>query len=177
LILTIIYVYITSSSDLSFMFEKYSLYVFRPILNYLNTGSFSVSSLDKLNHMYFFPPNGNIFLGDGFYMAENGSYYMQTDAGYMRFLPFFGLIGSAIIYLLFLSFLFYINGKLIDNKFKYVTYGFVLIFFIYQYKGDVIFWNVGLMKIFILMILFEYMKYLDMKNGKKIKDFSIRNKK
>jgi hypothetical protein len=167
-VLTAFWIYVLNTPDLLKIFNTYALYVFQFIFNYLDTGSFSVSSVEKLESMYFYPPSDNVFLGDGYYTAVDGSYYMHTDAGYMRYTLFFGLIGSSVVYFSLLLLLMFYMLKLntFHPFYKYFIVGFIFLFLIYHYKGDVILWNVGFMKVFTLMVFFEYLKYIDLKRIK-----------
>ncbi|MEX9418346.1 hypothetical protein AB7078_12335 [Proteus mirabilis] len=126
--------------------NRYINYAFQPILNFINTGSFSVSSLNSLNNMYFFPENTSTwFIGDGKYTSDEGFYYKNTDSGYMRFLLFFGIIGSLIPYFGFLFFCFYVIKKSKESR---LLFSLVIIMaLIFHYKAEVIFFNVAYMKI------------------------------
>jgi hypothetical protein len=54
--------------------------------------------------MYFIPDSWvTVFFGDFQFLNSDGTYYGNTDAGFMRMMLFFGLFGSAIHYLSFVG--------------------------------------------------------------------------
>lgn len=61
-------------------------YAFQLYYNYVQYGSFSSSSTDRLFEMYEESNFGfiTILIGDGLFLQPNGSYYKSTDSGYMR---------------------------------------------------------------------------------------------
>lgn len=154
-----ILIYILSTSDhFSTTFERYINYAFQPVINFLDTGSFSVSSTEKLKEMYFIPNEiSTVLFGDGLYTTENGYYYMNTDSGYLRFILYFGMFGSLIPYLAFIIFLVYtlrLTRKLNSNL-KLFFFFIMIMTFILQFKGEVVFYNIYYMKI-IFILSFYY---------------------
>jgi len=134
----------------------YSRYVFRFVWNYLETGSFAVNSLTALDNMYFVPPLQEMLIGSGQYINVDGTHYMHTDAGYMRFMLFFGVAASVLMYLLyiFMNFWAYSKVKSVMPQ-SALFYGmFIFISFVFQYKGEVIFFSVAFMKIFYLVTFY-----------------------
>lgn len=155
LIIIVLFVYINTDPFLSEIFMLYSNYAFQFYWNWLDGHGFEVSSLQSLERMYFLPPNENWLFGDGYYTSNSGDYYMSTDAGYMRYLLLFGVVGSLFFYLgfLFISFVLYINIK----KFRLASvlvFLLILMGFIFHYKGDVVLYNIGFMRLFYLIALF-----------------------
>jgi hypothetical protein len=65
-------------------FESYMKFSFEMVFNFLEGKGLTTSSTDRLNEMYFPLEISEISAGDGRYTATNGSYFKQTDAGYMR---------------------------------------------------------------------------------------------
>jgi hypothetical protein len=65
-------------------FESYMKFSFEMVFNLLEGKGFTTSSTDKLSEMYFPLELGELTGGDGRYTATNGSYFKQTDAGFMR---------------------------------------------------------------------------------------------
>lgn len=65
-------------------------------------GTIDVNNVSSLNHlkdsMYFSLKTSQILLGDGRYTEVSGRYYMNTDAGYMRNLLYWGIIGTILLY-------------------------------------------------------------------------------
>ncbi len=124
-------------------------YTFEFYYTYMETGEFSTSSSDKLNEMYFPVEYETLLLGDGRYTGDDGSYYMHTDAGYMRYLLFYGLFGSIfIMFLMFRVYFFrvfkyiwansYAPAKIAknDNLFFIILLVYYLVI---HYKGVVVF--------------------------------------
>lgn len=133
-------------------FYSYSM---EPILNYMNTGSFSSTSTEALQNMYFPLTEQQYLIGDGRYM--NGeSYYMATDAGYMRFALFYGAIFSSFLY-------GYFSYFVLKIAFLNKKYAIFLIFILFlslalHYKGEVIFFAISYNKALFLILLFIYMR-------------------
>ncbi|MCM6844200.1 hypothetical protein NE293_05875 [Latilactobacillus curvatus] len=95
------------------------------------TGQASTSSTSVLKTMYFNVKNSTLLFGDGRYTNQDNTYYMHTDAGYMRNILFFGLIG--LLFLIAFQMLFFDWRKDIQlNLFLIVA---ILIFHI---KGETI---------------------------------------
>lgn len=153
-IVLLLFIYETNES-IQLLIDKYSAYVFEPIIAFLNTGSFKVSSLKTLESMYFLPPLDTLIIGDAKYVDEvdPSLYYMGTDSGYMRFILFYGLLGSIIPYI---SFIIVISLAMYKSNFI-VLFLVILMSFILQYKGEVIFFAVSYMKI-VFCVLFYYLK-------------------
>src|SRR5690606_31294028 len=77
-------------------------YALEMIYNFLQSGKLSTVSTDKLSKMYFSVPYDTLLFGDGHWNDPDGvGYYMQTDAGYMRHVLYFGLFPSMILYALY----------------------------------------------------------------------------
>ncbi|MGF7420867.1 hypothetical protein WOB52_19765 [Providencia rettgeri] len=158
LIITLGFIYLSNDKSFSSTIDRYSEYAFQPIINYFTYGNFSVSSTERLSEMYFLPDKeSTIFIGDGKYSDENGAYYMDTDSGYLRFMLYFGILGSIIPYVAFLMFCLYsamIAGRL-KSHLKYFFWLIIFMSFIFHYKAEVLFYNVAYMKI-IYLIGFSY---------------------
>ncbi len=160
-LLYLIFILLMSIPEFRTTIENYSLYAFQPIYKFLETGSFSVSSTEKLQKMYFLPNDSwTILFGDGKYTNIDSTYYMHTDAGYMRFMLYFGLFGSLIPYIGFIliSFFFAKNRKKISPDNRYFFLGITLLAFIYHYKGEIIFFNISFMKIFFILGFYYILK-------------------
>ncbi|HHR5883320.1 TPA: hypothetical protein ACS7XF_003311 [Providencia alcalifaciens] len=151
---SIIVVLLMGDTSLNNTLTRYSDYAFQPIINYFEHGSFSVSSTERLKEMYFLPEKeSTIIVGDGRYSDSNGAYYMNTDSGYLRFMLYFGILGSIIPYLAFLIFCLYSAKKSqkVSPKLKYFFFLIIFMSFIFHYKAEVIFYNVAYMKIIYLL--------------------------
>lgn len=101
-------------------------YAFEFIYNYLEYGSLSTSSTDKLDTMYFDINFNTLFFGNGWLYNSDGSYYMSTDAGYMRYVLFGGIWFSILLVLNQLT-VFYKYDKMFCVVFVYLL--------ITNYKG------------------------------------------
>ena len=69
-----------------------------------NGGALETKSSNELKTMYFVPSVNTMLLGDGYYknQFDTNRYYMDTDAGYMRHLLFYGIPGSILLVCLYL---------------------------------------------------------------------------
>lgn len=80
-------------------------FIFEFIYNYSETGKLSTESSNILiEQMYFSLDIKTILFGDGYYTDQNGSYYKNTDSGYMRNILFYGIFG--MIYIIYTQCLF-----------------------------------------------------------------------
>ncbi|QYK00274.1 hypothetical protein [Shewanella psychrotolerans] len=149
-------VYVLNNEFLMEVAFLYSRYVFRFVWNYLETGSFAVNSLTALDNMYFIPPLQEVLIGSGQYINFDGTHYMHTDAGYMRFMLFFGGTPSLLIYVIyiFMNFWAYENVKSVMPRSALFYSMFIFISFVFHYKGEVIFFSVAFMKIFYLVTFY-----------------------
>lgn len=95
------------------------------------------SSGDKLAYdMYFMPDFDTLIFGDGKYLNGDGSYYMHTDAGYMRGMLYFGVIGLVFlygVYILLCLWGIYCSSEVYK---KYMCEVMLLLLFLEEYKGD-----------------------------------------
>lgn len=95
-------------------FYKLSRFGFEAFFNYFEHGKFETSSTNMLSEGMIFPDNLRTWIiGDG-YMASglndpyyigpsDYGFYMNTDAGYSRFLFYFGLIGLSVFSFFFIN--------------------------------------------------------------------------
>ena len=105
-----------------------------PIFNLLKTGSFNNYSANHLlNDMIFVPEWKTILHGDGWYTdLATGLHYMKTDVGFMRQLLFWGIGGALLSYCIVFSSL-----KLLGPKHKVLITLLVIVFVIFEIKGEV----------------------------------------
>lgn len=124
------------------LLEAWKIWLMQPIegfLTGLSMGQLSFgSSGDKLVYgMYFWPDDTTFLLGDGRYSNSDGSYYMYTDAGFMRIVLYFGIIGACLVYGSYLFLMWGILSNLTHQKFlTYISEVLTMIFFLLEYKGD-----------------------------------------
>ena len=80
--------------------DQWYHWVSTPFINLIRTGSFNNYSADHLlNDMIFMPEPKTFWFGDARYVDPvTRSYYMHTDAGFMRQILFWGVILTAIMY-------------------------------------------------------------------------------
>ena len=99
--------------------------------------SFGESADNLTEDMYFMPEITTLIFGDGKYMNGDGSYYMNTDAGYMRIVLYSGIIGAIFLYMFYIIlFLWAKQVNKYDKDIKYICEMLFLFFFIEEYKGD-----------------------------------------
>lgn len=93
---------------------KFLRFGFEGFFNYFEHGKFETNSTNMLSEGMIFPDNWKTWIiGDG-YMASGSNdpyyigpsdygFYMNTDAGYSRFIFYFGLIGLSVFMLFFVT--------------------------------------------------------------------------
>ncbi|WP_261289032.1 hypothetical protein [Serratia fonticola] len=116
-------------------------FAFEFIYNYLNKGTFATTSTNTLEGMYFTINEITLLLGDGVYTNADNTYYMHTDAGYMRVILFGGIVSMILMF----SYQLYLVNC-IRKYFEYFHYNgrnlfyifMVVSLLIFQYKGEVI---------------------------------------
>lgn len=144
------YIVYNDSIYIKSIIDTYSAYAFQPINNFIKTGTFNTTSTSHLIEKMYFPlSESQIFFGDGKYINIDGSYYLYTDAGFMRFTLFFGSFVSLFVYFSFVIYLYLFNlniKRYIKNN-TYFIFCLGVLSFIYHYKGEVILFNVAYFKI------------------------------
>lgn len=79
--------------------EEAVSWAFELFINYFNKGSLSSESTDSLYNMFILPNNLRTwFVGDGIAFDSIGSFYMNSDVGYIRSVFYWGIIGSLVYY-------------------------------------------------------------------------------
>lgn len=97
-----------------------------------------VSSLSKLQDMYFMPSIQTILFGDGRYSGAGEGYYMNTDAGLMRGILYFGIFGVVAVYAMMINNIVKIKKQtVIDNKLLSML--LLVVFIGFEIKGESIF--------------------------------------
>ena len=114
--------------------DSYTSYAFEFVYNYLNGRGFTTASTNILADMYFPVSPATFWLGDGMYTGEFGGYYMETDAGYMRQVLYFGVLGLTVL-LVFQFMFFYYKQSKTTRIFSVSIFALLLIL---HYKGEVI---------------------------------------
>lgn len=136
--------------------EKVKDFVFEIFINYEETGQLRTNSSDKTADMYVLPDNRKTWLfGDGKFMDSGGSYYKGTDVGYLRYIYYFGIIGTSVF--------FFVQYKIVNwiASFNYSKAFSKLIYFLF-------FW--------ILILNFKGIAYLDQFSALLLVSLIISNK-
>lgn len=122
IIITSVYLYNTDEQfhqDMRFGFEGF--------FSLVEKGKWEVSSNEKLKSMYILPDNAKTWIiGDGYFSNPintdpyfvgeiTGGYYMGTDAGYLRFIFYFGVLGLVA----FSAFMCYAAKTCMDSFMNY----------------------------------------------------------
>jgi len=113
-------------------FSSWYNWMSRPIVNLINTGEFDDTSFDRLQEMNQVEISADTFIfGDGIY-EEDGKYYKDTDAGFIRGILFWGVFGAILSYgLTFYS--VYQIGKI--NRLMMLE--LLITFLAFEYKGTI----------------------------------------
>lgn len=107
-----------------------------------NGGKLETASSNELKGMYFMPNIKTAIVGDGLYVNpyDNTRYYMDTDAGYMRHILFYGIIGCLLMASLYVAIFYqmfkFSNGISSSKVVKLFVLFLFLYFFISHIKGD-----------------------------------------
>lgn len=145
---------------LNFVTESLLPWVFDVFIKYFETGSADNSyALHSVNDFYrnVYITQQEWWIGDGQYTYYDGSYYKEVDAGYLRQLFYWGLIGSVIS--TWYALLYFIKPLKLSRKYNDTI--FILFIgvmtFIFQYKGDLAsisrFYHVVVLLLFLPRIL------------------------
>ena len=109
-------------------------WAFELIINIQENGEFRSDSTDVLCDMYQILPN-NLYtwlLGDGRADNGDGTFYMNTDSGYLRSIFYWGIIGTCIYY--FILYIYYKVLKKCSNIPGLGIYFFIILLFVYIYN-------------------------------------------
>ncbi len=121
-----------------------------------NEGFTTTSSTDLREKMLFAPKIDQLLIGDAVYSNPDGSYYMGTDSGFVRFVLFGGIPFLLIASLPYFIILLY--GSILNNFEKHHRLGLIFIIFtifLLQIKGEVLI--VGTM---VNVLFFMYLSYI-----------------
>ena len=76
-------------------------WAFEFVFAYLEKGELETASSNQLLTMYVLPDTlTSLFIGDSRMLNPDGSYYMHSDAGFIRHLFYWGVLGSLAYWLL-----------------------------------------------------------------------------
>lgn len=139
------------------------LYVFEMVFNYTNTGSLTTTSSSHLFNEMYFPISLSTFcFGDGLYAGANGTYYLHTDAGYMRNILYMGVGG--LMLLMGTDFFLVFGSPARDSQFTRFGLFVFLYLAIIHFKGEVF----GYLIMIHCFLFIYYLSYLSTK-----KQFSL----
>lgn len=116
-------------------YESTYKWAFEIFINFSENGQFGTDSTSDMQTMYIFPEYLSTWLlGDGYLANPDGTFYMHTDIGYLRYLYCCGLIGSMIIYYIQIKYCC-IGVSLTNNHLYKCIFIFILTWtFIYLFK-------------------------------------------
>lgn len=124
--------------------------------NYQKTGSLATRSSSHLvEKMYFIPESQIILLGSGKYTNIDGSYFMHTDAGYMRILLYYGFLGI-VMYLMYYLIIVKELFSFFKLYYKSIMFFVILTFLelFYTFKGEFISFSImGQNLLFLLVFI------------------------
>ena len=117
-------------------------WAFSIYFNYQDSGKLEDETVNIImQKFYWMPPWKTFIFGDGLYMDPYEGYYMHTDAGYMRSLLFFGVIGSFFVYIIYIFIAYVVLKKATEYHlpfFSQIIIGLTVCWFFYHWKGDLL---------------------------------------
>jgi hypothetical protein len=107
-------------------------------------GKLETESSNELKTMYFMPSVKTLIFGDGYYVSpfDSTRYYMDTDAGYMRHVLYYGVIGCffiVTIYLILFYRIYKLSKQLAELRSLKIFCIFLAFYFLLSHvKGDLL---------------------------------------
>ncbi len=148
--------------------ERLLPWAFEAYYNYLESGEITTESSDYLlDNFYFDVSEQTMLYGDGRYKDGN-EYYMDTDAGYMRHILFFGLLGSSILIFSYLrlALISYLRGNSVYSTIVIICIAYN---FLVHYKGDVLLNSLINMRLaVVLFLVFTYSSIITLEKDQKL---------
>ncbi|MDC7771442.1 hypothetical protein POL88_21120 [Priestia megaterium] len=116
-------------------------FAFEMFINLKENGNLETDSSDVLKTMYFNIDLQTFLFGDGYYVdpSDSSKYYRETDAGIMREILYYGILGSLIFYFLYIYIFVTLMVKFKRRKLNtYFVLAFLMFvyYFLVQIKGD-----------------------------------------
>lgn len=168
LLLIIYYSFFLNLSVRYYIEEVIVPYAFEAFINYLDSGTLETSSTNTLQQMYFPIDFNTFFWGDGYYRDPSGvGFYMGTDAGYMRQILFYGIFGSALLYLFYFKLMTKVRKINIKRELKTVFLSVIIYLFVVHYKGDILMGGSFVIKFVVLFYLTIQLNNIIGENRKK----------
>lgn len=123
--------------------DNWMEWVFSAFENYRTYGKFydNMGTLEHLlKDMYWMPELSTFLFGDGFYIGNDGAYYMHTDSGIMRPILYYGALNYALSLIATFTLIqeLVIKTCKINNKRKNRIFvlSIIVILLIFEYKGE-----------------------------------------
>lgn len=139
-----------NTNDIKNKIEYFKNYSLEFVYNFLESGEITTTSTSKLfENMYFEISTRTFLIGDGYYTNADGSYYLRTDAGYMRNLLYGGIIWLIVLGVYQIMFFLWRKELLSYNL------AILLCILIFHIKGDVVGFSIMLQSIFILIYIYQ----------------------
>lgn len=136
--------------------EKVLPWAFEFIYRYQQGGELSTASTDELGRMYFPLNELTLIFGDGKYTGITAaSYYMNTDAGYMRTILYGGL---GLIVAMFCVWIYWMKSICFNENNRFLLIALVILSFVLQYKGEFILTNYIVIIVFSMQLLFSLLQ-------------------
>lgn len=156
----IICIIVLPNDLLLFVNERFIPWVFDLFIKYYETGSTTDSaSFNTLNEMYNVTiTNEEWLIGAAHYSMPGGGYYKNVDAGYLRQILYWGLLGSILNFMYSLLFFY----KPLKLAFKRNKNSFICIFILVcysltlHYKGDLL----GSARFYYVILLLYMIHYI-----------------
>ncbi|WIH27833.1 hypothetical protein [Photobacterium damselae] len=137
-------------------------YVFEMYDNYINTGTASTASTDRLETMFPDLSIETILEGDGKY-TSNGSYYGNSDVGYVRNIYFGGILFMMYFLLspLLILWPMFKYKRIINNyNVRYLGLAILMMTYISHFKGEVSGFAIGYQSL-LYIYCFSYYLYCE----------------
>lgn len=163
--LILIYLFLLPDSIKNVVQDDLLPFAFEMYYNYEKTGNFTTTSTDALDEMYFPIEYDTFLFGDAKFMNNDGTYYMHTDAGYMRYTLFYGIFINCLLSIIFFVSHFYrpIRQTLNFDKIEVSNlfyFGVIIIYLLLlQYKGVILF-GTPLIQVMIIWCIISYSQTL-----------------
>ncbi len=111
-------------------------FVFELFNSYEQSGSFATTSSDATLNMYVWPNSlSTWFFGDGKFINSDGSYYMHTDVGYLRYIYYFGILGTSIYFYIQFKMLAYFSRLAKEKNLSFMAMLLLVWIIILNLKG------------------------------------------
>ena len=117
--------------------------------------SFGNSANKLTEDMYFMPEDDTIIFGDARYQNSDGSYYMHTDAGVLRHILYYGILGELLGYSLIILVvieLMKIFKKQGDKLLLIMMFLFTMLFMVLEIKGVIYHTLFGWLMVLLLIV-------------------------